>query len=248
MLDRIGVYSEHEMFFKSHASNTFEVAQKRGIKKIEKSIDDGKPVVVWGPTPIPEFGIIWGYDSEDRVFHVEDCMPSEPDPLMYDNLGLSDVPIFYIQYPIEKVDYDKIETIKKSLIYGLDCWNSTVPVSPGYAIGKMAYDFLINGLQQEEIDGFGLSYSINVYDDLKENVKKYFDDIKKMEAFSFINDIYDDYVKLTEIFHKAVQFTPFSGPNGEYNYPKNTFKELVNLMSKARDLEDKIMRIIAEKV
>ncbi|HOO33608.1 MAG TPA: hypothetical protein PK466_12595 [Thermotogota bacterium] len=248
MLDRVGIYSEQEMFYKSSAANTFKAAQKIGAQKIQASIDAGKPVIVWGPTPIPEFGIIWGYDTDDRVFFVEDCMPAEPDPLMYDNLGISDVPIFYLQFPVEKVSYDKLKTIRKSLVYAVDCWTSKVPVYPGYAIGKMAYDFLINGLQQDVIDEFGLSYSINVYDDLKENVRKYFDDIRKMADFDLINPIYDDYVRLTEIFHKAVQLVPFSSPGGEYNYPKENFRELVGLMTQAKELEDRIMTAISEKL
>jgi hypothetical protein len=248
MMDRIGVYSQHEMFYKSDAPNTFKTAQKEGVKKIRKSIDDGKPVIVWGPSPVPEFGIIWGYDDEDKVFYVEDCLPTDPAPLMYDNLGESNVPIFYVQYLIKKVNYDKNETIRKSLKYAVDCWNSKVPVYPGYAIGKMAYDFLITGLQKDVVDGFGLSYSINVYDDLKENVRKYFDDIRNIDTFSFINDVYEEYLQLTKVFHKAVLLVPFAGPGGENNYPKANLKELVSLMEQAKTIEDKIMGVIAEKL
>lgn len=51
---------------------------------IHRSIDRGIPVLSWDLF-IPEFGMIYGYDDDQRVLHVKECM--QDDKLPYDHLG-----------------------------------------------------------------------------------------------------------------------------------------------------------------
>ncbi len=246
MLDRIGVYSEQILVFKKEDVNTFDIAKKNNIKRIVTSLDNGIPVVTWGVTPIPEFGIISGYDDKERIFFVEDCMPEEPDPLMYDNLGLCNVPILYLNYLVEKGPYDYDQSVRSSLRFGINHWNSRYPTETDYETGKRAYDLIIRGLEAGRFDPFGLSYLMNVYADLKENMRRFFSDLAERKGFEFIKTVTDDYAELSDLFQSTAKLLPFSGPGGEHHIDSAAIQEIMKKMKAAKQLEDGIMGRIAE--
>ncbi|MFW6263633.1 MAG: hypothetical protein ACOC34_06325 [Thermotogota bacterium] len=248
MFDRIGVYTRQEFVFKSSTTNTFDLARKAAIPTIEQAIEDGKPVITWGPTHIPEFGIIYGYDPEDKVFFVEDCMPEDPDPLLYDNLGLSDVPIFYVQYLVDKTHFNYEASIINALKFGLNYWHSQVTLSPKYTSGEKAYEVTINALEKGEFDPFGLSYCINVYADMKLNMMKFFERITKKEPFAFLTPVLENYRQVVEAFSQATKKAPFYGPGGEYHYTDETKKELAQLMKVAMENEEKFLAVAEENI
>jgi len=248
MLDRIGVYTRQEFVFKNSTTNTFDLAREAAIKSIEESIEAGKPVITWGPTHIAEFGIIYGFDSHDRVFFVEDCMPEDPDPLLYDNLGLSDVPIFYVQYMVDKTDFNYDDSVLNSFKFGLNYWHSRVALSPRYASGKKAYEVIIDALNKSDYDSFGLSYCVNVYADMKINMMKFLDQIAKREKFSFLTPVLVHYQQVVDAFTKAVELAPFKGPLGEYHYSVEAEKEIARLMQEALKNEEKFMMAVEENI
>ena len=247
MFDRIGVYTRQEFVFKSAATNTFDLARKSAIPVIEQSIESGKPVIAWGPTHIPEFGIIYGFDSQDRVLFVEDCMPEDPDPLMYDNLGLSDIPIFYVQYLVDKTDFNYDDSVMNALKFGLNYWKSNVALSPKYFSGKKAYEVTISSLEKGDFDPFGLSYCINVYADMKANMLKFFERISKKEKFAFLEPLLENYKQVVDAFSQATKHAPFYGPGGEYHYTDEAKRELIRLMKVAMENEEKFMNFVEEK-
>lgn len=248
MLDRIGVYTRQEFVFKASATNTFDLARESATGMIQQSIEAGKPVITWGPTHIAEFGIIYGFDSQDRVFFVEDCMPEEPDPLLYDNLGLSDVPIFYVQYLVDKTDFNYDDSVLNALKFGLNYWKSKVILSPKYTSGKMAYEAIINGLEKTDYDPFGLSYCVNVYSDMKTNMMKFFTQIAKKEKFSFLVPVLDQYQQVVDAFAQAVKWAPFKGPTGEYHYTDEAINGLIRSMKTAMGSEEKFMQIVSQNI
>lgn len=64
---------------------TFRYYQQDAIGWIKDSLDRGQGVIYW----IPEFGVIHGYDDEDRVFYYKDGWSDENGIVLYDNLGLN---------------------------------------------------------------------------------------------------------------------------------------------------------------
>lgn len=63
--ERIGVRTKK--YYAAPGAEEYSVKQKEAIAAIKKSIDEGKACVVWG-IDTGEFGVIYGYDDEDKVF------------------------------------------------------------------------------------------------------------------------------------------------------------------------------------
>ena len=63
--ERIGVRTKK--YYAAPGAEEYSVKQKEAIMAIKKSIEDGKACVVWG-IDTGEFGVIYGYDDEDKVF------------------------------------------------------------------------------------------------------------------------------------------------------------------------------------
>lgn len=176
MMDRIGVYTDSICIFNRSRMNTFDRVQEDAIVKIKASIDRGKGVVVWAPSEILEFGIITGYDDSDRIFYFKDCISENPDPLLYDNLGRSNVPYLYIQCFNSRVQVDEEKMFRDSLAAGIYYWKEK-PLSPHYSCGPGAYKYLIQTLEKGDYDEFGLSYIIQVYADSKSHLALYLDHV-----------------------------------------------------------------------
>ena len=158
-LDRIGVLSEVYSIMNIRM-NTFAEQQKIAVERIKGSIDAGRPVVAWAPTAILEFGILYGYDDEDGVFFVKDCSGATGDPLLYENLGISEIPMLFYQTFSGKIEVDQEKVFRDSLQYGVSEWLKEFHVNPYYASGRKAYENFIRALEEAALMNFGLAYTL----------------------------------------------------------------------------------------
>jgi hypothetical protein len=117
-MDRIGIHSDFYSITDDPGLNTMGMMREDAVKRIKESIDNGIAVVIWAPTYVLEYGIILGYDDDDGVFFVESCMPQNPDPILYSNLGKSDVPMLSYQIFKGKVNVDREKIFRDSLQFG----------------------------------------------------------------------------------------------------------------------------------
>lgn len=169
-LDRIGVLSE--MYHYEPGTNTYDAARGRVIGKIKQSIDRGVAVIAWA-IDTGEFGIIYGYDDEDGVFFVDGVhkfnQPLGSDPMLYGNLGLKfpHAPFIHVQIPIERVDYDREQAYRDSLLFYLDVMKRQYHMSPDFHTGFRAYDAWIHTLESGTYDAFGLRYNTSVFTECK---------------------------------------------------------------------------------
>ncbi len=185
MLDRIGVASEHVWIENHLALNTAALLRETSVQRIRQAIDDGFGVIVWAPTPTLEFGLINGYDDTDGVFLVEACDGANPaDPLLYGNLGVSEVPCLCYQIPLAKLAIEPDKTIASSLQYGLELWNETFHIHPDYGSGRKAFENLFTMLRTGDINPFGLGYVLAVYHDSRVNLAKYLAHVNTSSGFA----------------------------------------------------------------
>ena len=85
--ERIGVRTKK--YYAAPGAEEYSVKQKEAITAIKKSIEDGKACVVWG-IDTGEFGVITGYDDEDKVFFSKGIGSRNVNasmPVLYNNLG-----------------------------------------------------------------------------------------------------------------------------------------------------------------
>ncbi|HYH01972.1 MAG TPA: hypothetical protein VEC37_02640, partial [Bacillota bacterium] len=213
-LDGIGIHSEMFCADSFDKLNTGAKLQETAARRIKDSIDRGKGVVVWAPSKILEFGIITGYDDADQVFFVADCTGREVDPLLYANLGRSEVPMLSYQIIYDRIEVDREQIYRKSLEYAIGQWRKEFHISPDYASGSRAYDNLIATLEREDFDLFGLGFTVAVYADAKKSITQYLDFLfRESDIGKGLQRAVEFYGKAAVCFEQMSQLAPFSGVN-----------------------------------
>lgn len=238
MLDRIGVASEHVWVENHLALHTADLLRDASVKRIRQAIEDGFGVIVWTPTPLLEFGLINGYDDGDGVFLVEACGGQNPaDPLLYGNLGVSEVPCLCYQIPLARMEVDPDKTITSSLHYGLELWNETFHIHPDYGSGRKAYENLLAMLRTGDINPFGLGYALAVYHDARVNLARYLDHVNTASGFTGKLPLAAaHFAKTAGLFGQMSTLVPFDPTGGSWN--AQHLPQLGLLAEEALALED----------
>ncbi len=245
-MDRIGVYTDHVSGWNTSSLNTGTALMEDARRKIRESIDRGIGVLVWTPTQILEFGIIKGYDEKERVFEVLDCANPNPDPLLYDNLGKSEVSMLYVQRFFSKIEPDKEKLVRDCLSFATDRWQWT-HFDPKYRSGARAYDAFAGALAKGKFNEFGLTYVANVYADTKKAIATFMDRLGKEGAMKGLGSCAELYAKVAENFGKMAEMVPFRGPNPP-PVDKKRIPDLIRLSEESGKLEAKAMTLIRESL
>lgn len=243
-MDRVGIYSDSICITNQPGLNTYEKLKAAAICKIRQSLDSGRGVVVWAPTPILEFGIIRGYDDTEKIFQVVDCINENPDPLLYDNLGRGEVPMLYIQCMQEAVSVDQEKVFRDSLATGVRMWQQP-HFNPHYANGGAAYDNLAAALETGKYNEFGLTYITTVYADSKKCLARYLEHIAGTSRY--LGQLQKEaalYGKIAEYFDTMLQIAPFRGP-GQAAVDKTRIPEMTDLLKQCKVLEEQAVNGIA---
>lgn len=248
-MDRIGIHTEVYTCMDIQM-NTFSKIQQDSIEKIKQSIQRGQPVVVWAPTPILEFGIIHGFDDDDGVFFVKDCSGQTSDPLLYENLGKSEVPMLCYQLFMGKVAVDQEKVFRDSLNFAISEWEKAFHVSPSYASGRKAYEYLIKALEGGVINDFGLAYNVNVYADSKGCIAKYLQYVMETSTqLKGLEQAVNCFQQIATRFQKLAQLFPFSGSNGSgCTINRANIPEGLTLIKESFELEEDAFRHIKAAV
>lgn len=238
MHNRIGIESKIVCVMDFAGNIDSDNIQKQSIKEIKESIDRGFCVLTWAPSPILEFGIITGYDDEDEIFYISNVTGSETDPLLFKNLGLSNVPILYYEILIGKKD---IKTnLKSSLDFAAKQWKSEYHVSADYKTGNLGYKTLTNSLNKRTYDLNGLSYIIAVYQNSKKSIVKFLEErITSAEG----SKVVENYQKVEAKFSEVKDIIPFPF-TGELSEKKS--KRIAELMEDCRILEEESINLFEQ--
>lgn len=123
---------------------------------VKKEIDKGSPVVLWG-IPVPEYGIVTGYEGDSYTVSTVRRFTGQPElPVRYDALqapGCMEAIFFNEKIPVpEERDKDAIDS-------ALTMAEGNYALK-GYVQGLEAYDEWVTVLEggKSEVDYFGNSY------------------------------------------------------------------------------------------
>jgi len=199
-IDRLGIYNEVFCGFKT--SPTFELYQKKAIERIKESIDKGVGALFWNPTN--GFGVINGYDEEDKVFFYLDRFKKGNQILLYTNLGKIRASFWVCQVIGEKIDKDIRDIYLDSLECAVDEWENSdnVPVfsKNEYVSGRLAYDYMIKALESDNFSERGAFNTIRFAIITKEYIAKYLEEVIK--EFPKLLQTSVKYHSLNEVFEK----------------------------------------------
>jgi len=248
MMDRIGVHSKLICVYNMNL-NTYELIRKDAVDFIKESIDRGVGLVIWAPT-ILEFGIIVGYDDEDGVVFAKDCLTGQAEPILYENLGVSEVPYLFLQTFYAKVDVNNDKIFIESLKYAVQQWEKQFHVPPYYASGRKAYELLISALENGKYDKSGLTYNLSVYSESKMFISKYLDYIiNTSDKFNYLKEAYDNFKSVAEHFSKASELLPFAIPsNSTDSFKTENVLLALEEIKNAFKQEEEAMKIISDNI
>lgn len=130
------------------------------IGMIQDSIDNGLPVIAWDLF-IPEFGLIYGYDDERRIFKAKDV--TKDGELPYEKLGKGEVGELFVLPVTGLVDTDKYEALQGALemiiTHARNKPEGTFECE-GYESGLAGYDAWMNVFRKRTADPFGNAYNV----------------------------------------------------------------------------------------
>lgn len=192
-IDNLGILTGNSGGRTRHDS--FAVYQQAAIDSVKQSLNLGLACIYW----IPEFGVIHGYDEEDRVFYVQEGSSSETRYVLYDNFGLNITPFWYCQFIGDKVDIPLRDAVLESLRLALEDWETPYKTLPDQSIasGRLAYSFLIRALQQGEFDSGGAVYILESYLTARSEIRSYLQEVESV--LPGLNEVHSIYAELEEM-------------------------------------------------
>jgi hypothetical protein len=240
-LDLLGVDSEA---FQVNPGMQREAAMRlRAVERIKESIDRGIPAIVWAPTPVLEFGVVHGYDDADAVFDVKAFGPpgSEPDPLLYDNLGRGNVPILFYQLVHSREPVALAVSRRRALELAVHLWK---PATSHPGRGEAAYGVLIDALERQDFIPFGLAYNLWVYTEAKRHAQRYLERLVEQKALGGLEPAREAYALIASAFARASERIPFRGPASKVETA--VLPEVISLLSRSAEHEARARKTIEQ--
>ncbi|WNS45729.1 hypothetical protein [Paenibacillus sp. MMS20-IR301] len=186
-IDNLGIFTSNDGGRTRHES--FAVYQQTAVDSVKRSLDRGLACIYW----IPEFGVIHGYDEEDRVFYVQDGWSRESHCVLYDNFGVNITGFWYCQFVGDHVVIPLRDTVLESLRLALDDWETPHRTLPdrSLASGRLAYSYLLRGLQQGDSDTGGAGYILDSYLSARTEIRMYLEEVQaELPGLSSIHSLY----------------------------------------------------------
>lgn len=216
---------------------TFRHYQQEAVEWIKSSLDRGIGAIYW----IPEFGVIDGYDDEDRIFYIRDGRRPESQIVLYDNFGLNVTDFWYCQLFGDKVDVPLEARVLESMRLAVQDWETPYKTLPDTRIasGKLAYSFLLRGLAQGDFDEGGAVYILSSYYVSRCEIAEYLGGIQGI--WPELDEAYARYATLRETISVIAGCMTEQGGGKRVN--RADIPLLVDRLQEAERLEDEAMEL-----
>lgn len=242
-LKRIGVKTDYcfSVPNQSDYRNVCIIAEK----EIKDSINAGRGVVLWG-VDTGEFGIVNGYDDDEKIFYVSGIGSRDgvkSTPILYSNLGrtFQSAPIMYCHYPISHESRKEQDIFADSLKFYVQYMKES-NVRGDFGQGLAAYDYWINAMNTD-FQPFGLRYITGVYAERKILAYKYFEGHNKVLKPYFV-EIWDNIQGIFKKIHFDILEQDFNGWNHlQKQVSKTQAKDIQTLLSQAKILEEQAVEL-----
>ncbi|KKO52403.1 RNA polymerase sigma factor [Paenibacillus sp. DMB20] len=150
-------------------------ALPEALDLIHQSLDRGIPVMAWDLF-FPEFGIIYGYDDHERVFHTEEC--GRKDKLSYENLGRGVCEDLFVLSIGSGRETTLREQLKEALAMTIEHYEGKEKNVPADSVkGIAAYDAWMDSFEKGAIEPNGNAYNIAVYRDARNYAALFFKEL-----------------------------------------------------------------------
>ncbi|MBW7456282.1 sigma-70 family RNA polymerase sigma factor, partial [Paenibacillus sepulcri] len=217
-------------------------ALPEALDLIHHSLDRGYPVLAWDIF-FPEFGILYGYDDEQRLLLAEEC--GRRDTLPYENLGrsvLEEIFVLALDTPIETGWRDQVRNALRMIV---DHYEGRETNTPSDSVkGLKAYDVWCEAFREGNVEPNGNAYNIAVINDGRRNALEFVKEVlsgwpQQDEADQQIRGLLGETAELYEVIsgHYGALHQMFPFPEGgDPNSPENA-RQSIELLQTIKTYE-----------
>ncbi len=252
-IERIGVQTKK--YYAAPEVEEYSARQEEAIKAIKKGIEDNKACVVWG-IDTGEFGIIYGYDDEDKVFFPKGIGNQNTNtsmPVLYNNLGKTFewAPVLYCEIPevVHEVDWNRAYWNALQLyVEGMQ----TSQDDSGRTYGFGVYDTIVEAVRENRLDSFGFKYCIGIYYERKDALLLYLEEMHKEQPSEALEELIEAF-RVTVGLYRKLMFDILEGGTEGWNnlfepVNKECYPEIIKIIQELKASEEKNVELIKDVI
>ncbi len=220
----------------------------KAISLVQDSIDKGIPAVAWDMF-IPEFGNIYGYDDDNKVFMAKD--PKADGHLQYEKLGRGEIHELFVLTIDKQLEVTETEMLKGALELAVDhAYNREHEFpNPPFENGIKGCEAWIHAFQKQKVSDFGNAYNAAVVHDARKFAALFFEDISHKESINddvrhLAKQTSQKYGEIAEHLNQLVRMFPFP-QGGNPNDPLEA-KRAIEILYDAKGKEEQVIKILEE--
>ena len=251
-MERIGVRTKK--YYAAPGAEEYSAVQEEAVVAIKEGIEAGRACVTWG-IDTGEFGLIYGYDDEDKVFFPKGIGSRNTNtsmPILYSNLGKTFewAPVLYCEIPekAQEVDWNRAYAEALRLyVQGMEsvCKN-------GRAYGLAAYDAMIAAVKEDRLDSFGFKYCIGIFYERKDALLLYLEEMQKEQPSEALEELIEAFRATVGLYRKLMFDTLGGGTEGWNNLfepvNKECYPEIIKIIQELKASEEKNVELIKDVI
>ncbi|WP_018758012.1 RNA polymerase sigma factor [Paenibacillus terrigena] len=156
------------------AKREIHQALPEALELIHRSLDRGLPVMTWD-TFIPEFGMIYGYDDEQRLLTVHEC--GKDDAVPYEHLGRGILEDLFVLAIESQYEIDERSALRGALEMILDHYQGREEQCMNAIQGLSAYSVWIDAFRGGKIEPNGNAYNTVLLWDARRNAAAFLHEV-----------------------------------------------------------------------
>ena len=243
-MERIGVRTKK--YYAAPGAEEYSAVQEEAVVAIKEGIEAGRACVTWG-IDTGEFGVIYGYDDEDKVFFPKGIGSRNTNtsmPVLYSNLGKTFewAPVLYCEIPEEVREVDWNQAYEEALHLYIEGMQTSRDDS-GRTYGFGVYDVIADAVREDRLDSFGFKYCIGIFYERKDALLLYLEEIQKEQQSGALAQLIDSF-RTTVDLYRRLMFEILGGGTEGWNtlfepVDKQCYPEIIKIMQELKASEEK---------
>lgn len=247
-MERIGVRTKK--YYAAPGEEDYTGKQQEAVAAIKAGIEVGKACTVWG-IDTGEFGVIYGYDDEDKVFFPKGIGSRNTNtsmPILYSNLGKTFewAPVLYCEIPeaLREIDWDQAyEDTLRLYVQGMEAAHDN-----GRAYGLAAYDEIVTAVREDRLDSFGFKYCVGIYYERKEALLLYLEEQQKKRTGETLVQLIEAF-RMTVALYRELMFEILGGGTEGWNtlfepVDKQCYPEIMKVLGELKESEERNIELV----
>ncbi|MGG0170164.1 RNA polymerase sigma factor [Paenibacillus dokdonensis] len=243
------LFDDSKMSVKAMQTRDIHQALPDALDLIHHALDRGYPVMAWDLC-IPEFGMVYGYDDEQRSLYINEC--GRKGTLAYDHLGRGVLEEIFVLAIDASFNVGLKDQLRGAFHMITQHYNGTEPKVPAEAVkGVAAYDAWCEAFRNQTVEPNGNAYNIVVFGDSRKYASQFLKEValawnEPADASGnivvLLEEAAETYKQIALVFDELHMLFPY--PEGGEPNDQDCSPQAIILLEKAKELETKGARQI----